>query len=126
MARTSSTLASMVLMLAVAAQLGWAAMTSSPSGIDDRLRLEWEAVPSAKGRAVIAGYLYNDYKRPATQVVLLVEALDTSGAVAERVVRQMAEGVPPFNRTYFEVPLRSRAASYRISVSSFEWYAGGN
>ncbi len=105
--------------------LAGAAMTSSPSGIDGRLRFEWEATQSRSGRPVIAGYLYNDYMRAATKVVLLVETLDASGQVVERTSGFLPSLVPVFGRTYFEVPVKAAGASYRITVTSFEWYAGG-
>jgi hypothetical protein len=103
----------------------WAAMTESPSGIDGRLRFEWEASQSRNGRPLIDGYLYNDWKRLAYNVTLLVEVLDASGQVTQRVISMLPGAVPAFNRVYFEVPLAAPGASYRISVTSFEWYAGG-
>jgi len=112
--------------LSLTTGLGWAAMTSAPSGIDERLRLEWEVVQSRGGRPVIDGYLYNNYKRPATNVVLLVETLDAASQVTGRTINQLAGTVPAFGRTYFEVAPKVAGPSYRITVSSFEWYAGSN
>ena len=109
-----------------AGQPGWPAMTQSPSGIDERLRFEWEASRTRSGRPILEGYLYNDWKRVAYNVVLVVEALDASGQVVDRAVSMLPGIVPAFNRAYFEVPLASAGASYRIRVSSFEWYAGGS
>ena len=123
MKRTSAAL--LALALTLASNLAWAAMTSSPSGIDDRLRIEWETVQSGRGRPVIDGYLYNDYKRPAANVIMLVESLDGDGRVTGRAISVLPGIVPAFGRTYFEVPLKSAGASYRIAVTSFEWYAGG-
>jgi len=118
---------SLALALVLAAgHAGWPAMTQSPSGIDDRLRFEWEARQTRSGRPVVDGYLYNDWKRVAYNVVLLVEALDGSGRVVDRSVSLLPGIVPAWSRAYFEVPLASPGASYRISVSSFEWYAGGS
>ena len=124
MKRTGAAL--LALALTVASTCAWGAMTSSPSGIDDRLRLEWEAVQSGRGRPVVEGYLYNEYKRPATNVVMLVESLDGDGRVTGRAISLLPGTVPAFGRTYFEVPLKSAGASYRIAVTSFEWYAGGS
>src|SRR5262245_44173404 len=104
----------------------WPAMTQSPSGIDERLRFDWEVSQARSGRPIVDGYLYNDWKRVAYNVVLLVEALDASGQVVNRAVSQLPGIVPAFSRVYFEVPLASPGASYRLSVSSFEWYAGGS
>jgi hypothetical protein len=113
--------------LILGATLASATMTSSPSGIDSRLRFEWEASQSRSGRPVIAGYLYNDNRRAANNVVLLVETLEPSGQVVDHAIRVLPGIVPVFGRTYFEVPVKAAGASYRITVTSFEWLCdGGN
>jgi hypothetical protein len=90
------------------------AALSAPSGIDSRIR-----------KPVIRGYVYNDYGRPATDVHLLVETLDASGAVTARTIG-FVQGVVQFNdRVYFEVPLKVAGASYRVTVTSFDWKGGG-
>ncbi len=97
-----------------------AAALSATSSVDARLRLDWEA-GTRHGRPVIQGYVYNDYLRPASNVRLLVEVLDASGAVTARQVG-FVFGVVPFNdRTYFEVPLKTAGASYRVSITAFDW-----
>src|SRR5262245_34358321 len=122
--RARTALPAVIVAMALIASSAWGAMTNSPSGIDERLRLSWEAQESRSGRPVISGYLYNDYKRPATNVVLLVETLDGSGQVIARTIGFIAGTVPGWNRAYFEVPLRQAGATYRVSVTSFEWYSG--
>ncbi len=102
-----------------------AAAVSAPSGIDARIRLDWEAGTRRGGKPAIQGYVYNDYGRPATDVHLLVETLDASGAVIARTIG-FVQGVVQFNdRVYFEVPLKVTGASYRVTVTSFDWKAGG-
>jgi hypothetical protein len=102
-----------------------AAAVSAPSGIDPRLRLDWEAGTRRGGKPVIQGYLYNDYGRPAADIHLLVETLDASGAVTARTIGFVV-GVVQFNdRIYFEVPLKTTGASYRVTVTSFDWKGGG-
>jgi hypothetical protein len=97
----------------------------APSGIDPRLRLDWEVGKSKRGRLAVSGYVYNDYMRAANNVRLLVETLDASGGVVDRVYGYVFGIVPVFNRTAFEVPLRTEGSSYRITVTSFEWRDGG-
>jgi hypothetical protein len=93
---------------------------SATSTVDARIRLDWE-VGTWRGRPVIQGYVYNDYLRAAYNVQLLVETLDASGTVIARGVG-FVRGVVPFNdRTYFEVPLKMPGASYRVSVTGFDW-----
>jgi hypothetical protein len=102
-----------------------AAAVSAPSGIDPRLRLDWEAGTRRGGKPVIQGYLYNDYGRPASDIHLLVETLDASGAVTARTIGFVV-GVVQFNdRVYFEVPIKTTGASYRVTVTSFDWKGGG-
>lgn len=102
-----------------------AAAVSAPSGIDSRIRLDWEAGTRRGGKPVIQGYVYNDYGRPAADVHLLVETLDASGAVIARTIG-FVRGVVHFNdRAYFEVPLKATGASYRVTVTSFDWKGGG-
>ena len=97
-----------------------AAAMSATSTVDSRLRLDWDA-GTRRGRPIIQGYVYNDYLRPANNVRLLVEALDASGAVTARTIG-FVFGVVPFNdRSYFEVPLKAPGASYRVSITAFDW-----
>jgi hypothetical protein len=97
----------------------------SPSGIDFRLRLDWEAGPARGGRQAVTGYIYNDYSRAANNVRILVESLDASGQVIDRASGFVQGIVPVFNRSYFYVPLKTAGASYRVTVSTFEWRDGG-
>jgi hypothetical protein len=126
MGRVSAVLLSLAAATGMATTLAWAAMTQSPSGIDNRLRFEWETAQARGGQPLIAGYLYNDYKRPAMSVVVSTEALDASGQVVRRTLNVLPGIVPAFGRTYFELSPDAVGASYRIAVTSFEWYAGSN
>ena len=104
---------------------GGAEAVSSPSGIDPRLRLDWEVGLRKSGRPEITGYIYNEYGRAAVNVRLLVETLDASGQVSDRTYGFVFGAVLGFGRTPFAVVLRNEGASYRISVTSFEWRDGG-
>jgi hypothetical protein len=121
------------LVLAMAASLALgpigmpapAPAASVPSGIDARIRLDWEAGTGRGGRPVIQGYVYNDHGRPASDVHLLVETLDASGAVIGRTIG-FVHGTVQFNdRIYVAVPLKAPGASYRVTVTSFDWKGGG-
>ena len=93
---------------------------SATSTVDARIRLDWE-VGTRHGRPVIQGYVYNDYLRAASNVLLLVETLDASGVVSARAVGFM-RGVVAFNdRSYFEVPLKTPGVAYRVSITGFDW-----
>ena len=97
-----------------------AAALSETSSVDRRLRLDWEA-GTRRGRPVIQGYVYNDYLRPAVNVQLVVETLDVSGAVIARNIGFVRGAVPFNDRTYFEVPLKTVGAAYRVSITGFDW-----
>jgi hypothetical protein len=103
---------------------GPTAALSATSSVDSRIRLDWEA-GARHGRPVIQGWAYNDYGRAAKDVRLLVETLDASGNVIARDFG-FVRGTVQFNsRTYFEVPLKTTGASYRVSVTAFDWNCRG-
>src|SRR5262245_56188133 len=112
-------------LLVLASASGATAMIESPSGIDLRLRLEWELARTPSGRPQIRGYIYNSYMRAANNVRLLVETLDESGQVVSSTYGFVFGIVPVFSRAPFDVPLKQTGASYRISVTSFDWRDGG-
>jgi hypothetical protein len=112
--------ATMLILSVVLSPSGPGAALSATSTVDARIRLDWE-VGTRRGRPVIQGYVYNDYLRAAYNVQLLVETLDASGTVIVRGVG-FVRGIVPFNdRAYFEVPLKMPGASYRVSVTGFDW-----
>ena len=112
--------ATMLILSVVLSPSGPGAALSATSTVDARIRLDWE-VGTRRGRPVIQGYVYNDYLRAAYNVQLLVETLDASGTVIARGVG-FVRGIVPFNdRAYFEVPLKMPGASYRVSVTGFDW-----
>ena len=94
---------------------------SATSSVDSRLRLDWEVGVRHGGRPVIQGYLYNDYLRSAAEVRLLVETLDASGGVTARQVGFVLGVIPFKDRAYFEVPVKTAGASYRVSITAFDW-----
>jgi hypothetical protein len=100
---------------------GPTAALSAASSVDSRIRLDWEVGSGHGGRPVIQGWAYNDSGRAAKDVRLLVETLDASDNVIVRDIG-FVRGVVQFNdRTYFEVPLKTSGASYRVRVTAFDW-----
>src|SRR5512146_3308920 len=114
-----------VLALAAGSPVRPAAALSATSSVDARIRHDWEIGTTRGGRPVIQGYVYNDYGRPASDVQLLVESLDASGAVIGRNVGFVRGVVQLNDRTYFEVPIKVTGASYRVSVTGLDWRGGG-
>jgi hypothetical protein len=113
-----------VLALASFLPMPPATALSATSTVDARLRLDWE-VGTRHGRPVIQGYVYNDSLRAVSNVQVLVEPLDASGAVIARDVGFVRGAVAFNDRTYFEVPIKTPGASYRVSVTGFAWSGGG-
>lgn len=95
----------------------------SPS--DGYLRVEWELGRARSGSPVVAGYIHNDRALWVSRVLLLVEELDSAGRPVARVLGYAGGDVPPNARTYFEVPVPRAAATYRVTVASFDWLSGG-
>ena len=100
--------------------------TISPSGIDSRLRLDWEVGQTRGGRPEIQGYVINDYMQPAMNVRLLVETLDGNGQAIDRTYSFVLSPVPALSRAPFVVPLKAAGVRYRISISAFTWKDGGS
>jgi hypothetical protein len=91
--------------------------------LDYYFTLDWQVVPSAKG-PVVEGFVYNKSGLYADRMQLLIERLDSSGAVVGRSGTWVLGGVPPNNRTWFtqRVP---EAAGYRVEIQSFDWVGRG-
>lgn len=93
-------------------------------GADRYFRLEWEARPGERRGPVVAGYLYNDYGAPATNIRMLVETLDGAGAVTGSTVTLLPGTAPGNGRLYFEQRVPA-AAGYRLRVLSWDFIRGG-
>jgi len=120
--RTWRILAALLLLAGGAPE---ALAVSSPSGLDSRLRFEWDVAQTRGGHPEIQGYIYNDYMRAAINVRLLVETMDANGQVVDRTYGWVFGAVPLLSRAPFDVPLKTAGTSYRITVTSFEWKDGG-
>jgi hypothetical protein len=113
--------AMVVLILADVGRTPPAGALSATSSVDSRLRLDWEVGSRRGGRPVIQGYVYNDYLRAAAEVRLQVETLDASGTVTSRQLGFVPGIIPLRDRVYFEVPVKTAGASYRVSITAFDW-----
>ncbi len=120
-----SLLIAALLVLGVGSPARPGAAMSAASSVDARIRLDWEVGARGGGCPVIQGYVYNDYGRPASDVHLLVETLDASGAVIGRAIGFVRGVVQLNDRAYFEVPIKTTGASYRVSVTGLDWKGGG-
>ena len=92
-----------------------AASAVSPATVDQYFRVQWEAGPS-----VLTGHVENVSNLPVDRMELLVERLDATGAVVGSQRAWVMGVVVPNNRTFFSTAVAA-AASYRVTVRSFDW-----
>jgi hypothetical protein len=110
--------AALALLVAVApAQLA-AAQSYGIQGVESYLRVEWEAGTARRGPA-ITGYVHNVSGYTADRVRLVVESLDGAGQVRSSAIGEVLGTVPPYGRSYFEIPVRE-TGPYRVRVLSFD------
>jgi hypothetical protein len=119
-------LATMLILSVPLYHTGPTAAMSATSSVDSRIRLDWEVGARHGGRPVIQGWAYNDDRRSAMDVHLLVETLDSFGNVIARNIGFVRGVVPSNDRTYFEVALKTTGAAYRVSVTGFDWKGCGS
>jgi len=95
-----------------------AAQLFAPETLDRNFRLEW----SRAGRN-LRGFVYNTGNRRAARMILLAEGLDDSGMPVTTTTTWVRD-VPPNNRAFFQVAVPT-AATYRVTVQSFDWVEDG-
>jgi hypothetical protein len=103
------------------AQTRVAAMSATPV---TELRVEWETVARG-GRTVVRGYVYNEHQMRAENIRLLVEGLDASARPVTTRLAHVMGTLPSRDRAYFEAVVPA-AASYRVSIESFDRAGCGN
>jgi hypothetical protein len=90
------------------------------------ITLEWQATQSRAGRALITGHVITyGGKAGYCNSRLLVETLDAQGQVTARNVGFIPGYVGGFDNVYFEQPIRTPGAAYRVSIVSWEKCGGG-
>jgi hypothetical protein len=98
----------------------------APESLERFFHLEWDVRPGPAG-PLLQGYVYNKTDMLAERMQLSIEQLDATGHVVAQTTAWVLGTLPPGNRAYFQerVPV---AASYRVTVLSFNWLSkiGGN
>ncbi len=117
---TSAIVAGLLLVGPTAAS----AQSYAIQGSDQYFRVEWQAGQGRKG-PVVSGYVYNTYALTADRVRLVVESLDAAGQATGSTVVFVPGTAPPGGRAYFEAPVSSAGAGYRVRVLSYEWIGRG-
>jgi hypothetical protein len=90
-----------------------------------RFRIDGQVVQSKKGTPVYSGYIYNDGGGGVGNIRLLVETLDAEGKVIGQGEGAALGSMLSRDRLYFEVPLPTTGASYRVRVLSWATFATG-
>jgi len=90
------------------------------------ITLDWQATRDKAGRPLIVGHVItyggkSGYCRPR----LLVETLDTNGAVIASNVGFIPGYVGGFDDVYFQEPVRAPGPAYRVSIASWDKCGGG-
>ena len=109
------------LMLTTASPSIVAAQSYGIYGAERYFTVESEA-GARRGRPVVSGYVTNHSGFGAQNVRLRVEALDATDAVIGTQVGYVGGDVLPGRRVYFEVAVTEKAAKYRVTVLSFDFF----
>jgi len=95
----------------------------SPSSTERYFDLEW-TTEIRRGHPVVFGSLTNKYADSAANIQLLVEQLDASGRPTAKILGYVNGDVPGGARVYFEVPVPTADAKYRVTIQSYDWRLG--
>lgn len=123
--RSRSLAAGAALLLAATAAGGCAGLEPVPTDLEvgegALMHAEWTLDEPEFNEARVFGYVVNTYYYFAARVQVMVEAFDASGQLVERRFAWVLGGVPPGNRTYFEVRNLPPADRYRVTVPYYTW-----
>jgi hypothetical protein len=96
--------------------------TTLMSGWEQHFGIEWAAAEQGPNTRRLSGYVYNRHGETATQLRVLAQALDPSGAVVGQRIAYVPGGIGGFGRAYFDVPNLPAAPAYRVSVWDYTWF----
>lgn len=88
-------------------------------GTESFFKLDWQP-DERRGKPLVTGYVTNQWGIGVNNVRMRVEALDNTGSVTATYIGYVFGDVTPGTRAYFEVPVAQKAASYRVSVLSYD------
>jgi hypothetical protein len=100
------------------------ATTTLMAGWEQHFGVEWVAGEQSPTARKVTGYVYNRHGEYASDLSLLAQALDPSGAVIGQRIAWVPGGLGGSGRAYFEVPNLPVASSYRVSVWYYTWIQG--
>ena len=92
-------------------------------GLDRYFRVEWQEGTGRRG-PIVAGYVYSLTGTGAERMRLMIETVDGAGQVTASEIGYVLGTVPPGNRAYFEIPVRT-PGPHRVRVLSYDPAARG-
>jgi hypothetical protein len=93
-------------------------------GWQQYFRIQWTATPE-RGAARIDGYITNTWGFPAQRVRVLVTGHDATGTQVGQIIAWGPNEINPGGRVYFDVTVPGGAASYDVSIFSWNWVQVG-
>ena len=93
-------------------------------GWEQYFRIQWTATPE-RGGSLIDGYITNTWGFPAQRVRVLVNGYDGTGKQVGQVIAWGPNEINPGSRVYFDVQVPGGAASYEVSIFSWNWVQVG-
>ena len=93
--------------------------TTTPGVTEQWFKLDWSAEPEAGGQRIVDGHVENLSGRLVTDVQLLVQSFDASGALVAQKRQWLGGDLPAGSRTYFAFRRLAPAGRYRVSVWSY-------
>jgi hypothetical protein len=90
-------------------------------GWQQYFRIQWSATSHETGGVLIDGYITNTWGFPAQKVRVLVDGYDASGTQVGQLISWGPNEINPGTRVYFDVAVPAGAATYEVSIFSFDW-----
>jgi hypothetical protein len=112
-----------IALLLASAAPGRAQTIYAPETTDRYFQVEFDVTRNRKGPAV-EGYVYNRGRTAAQRVRLQIQRVDAAGSVVDSSTIWVQGDVPMDARAFFSASV-PEAASYRVTVVSYDWACQG-
>jgi hypothetical protein len=102
------------------------AETSTQVGNAGTITLDWQVTQDSAGRPLIVGHVITKGGKASYCVPrLLVQTLDAQGQVTAERIGFVPGTVGPYDKVYFEEPIRAPGPAYRVTIASWDKCGGG-
>jgi hypothetical protein len=93
-------------------------------GWQQYFRIQWGATPQGAG-VLVDGYITNTWGFTAQKVRVLVNGYDAAGKQVGQLIAWGPNEITPGSRVYFNVTTPAGAATYDVSIFSWNWVQVG-